>query len=488
MAGESRIEILRARAFAVLSYLPHMIYFALSLVLAAAIIGEIGVAYSFNTNEGWSAYWAAAAVGGGELYPGPESLKLDNYPPLWFYATGALGRLTGDNIEAGRILSGAALLLNAAGIALIVHNITARRGAAWLAGAAFLGIFGLLYGNYAGVNDGQVAANAVMTGAMLIFVRRIALLDAGIAWLVPLMLLGGLIKPNVLAVPASVALFLLLFRPAAFAVFALVSVCGVVIASAACSALCGPGFLPSVLMPRPYDLATGWAQTKDQLWQYNLLLLVVPFLASQRGPKPTFVLIYAIVSLIQGWALSGGADVDANVFFDFTGAIAIGLGLLAAHVATVIRDDPNGYRSAGAIVAWLSIAMIPAAAALNAGIEQAAIVFGAVTRNPQADDIAYLRATPGRVICDDLALCYWAGKDFEIDPNNLKTLIWIEPDLEKTLLARIESCAYALIQLDTGWEDDEGIPQSITSAIKEHYGETRKTATSVYRAPARCRS
>src|SRR5689334_17460647 len=61
-------------------------------------------------NEGWNAYWADAAWRGRALYPAVDSPISDNYPPLSFYIVGALGRLIGDNVFAGRLLALLSLL------------------------------------------------------------------------------------------------------------------------------------------------------------------------------------------------------------------------------------------------------------------------------------------------------------------------------------------------------------------------------------------
>ena len=67
-------------------------------------------------NEGWNAYFGARAVDVrlGPLYPGPNSLVFNNYPPLSFYVVGALGRyVIGDLIVAGRIVALVSLLASA---------------------------------------------------------------------------------------------------------------------------------------------------------------------------------------------------------------------------------------------------------------------------------------------------------------------------------------------------------------------------------------
>src|SRR3984885_5776090 len=56
-------------------------------------------------NEGWNAYHADAAFGGGTLYPSPDTLIVNNYPPLSFYALGWLGKIFGDPLYVGRGLS-----------------------------------------------------------------------------------------------------------------------------------------------------------------------------------------------------------------------------------------------------------------------------------------------------------------------------------------------------------------------------------------------
>src|ERR1700761_6927210 len=60
--------------------------------------------------EAWNAYYQAAAATGAKLYPSADQLIVNNYPPLSFYVIGALGKLTGSSLLAGRALSIVALL------------------------------------------------------------------------------------------------------------------------------------------------------------------------------------------------------------------------------------------------------------------------------------------------------------------------------------------------------------------------------------------
>jgi hypothetical protein len=64
-----------------------------------------------NWNEGWNAYWADAAMGRMPLYPSPNQLITNNYPPLSFYIVGAFALLIGDPILGGRLLSLLAVIM-----------------------------------------------------------------------------------------------------------------------------------------------------------------------------------------------------------------------------------------------------------------------------------------------------------------------------------------------------------------------------------------
>jgi hypothetical protein len=463
--------------------LPPLVYGLLSTIVIAAALGKMAVHFSFDTNEGWNAYWAQAAWTGSTLYPAPDSLTLNNYLPLWSYTTGMFGRLLADNIQAGRILAGAAMLVNAVAVSAIVREITGRgRGrGCWFAGAAFLVIFGLFYDRYVAINDPQIAANGCMTLALWLFIRR---LDDGPARAalvaIPLMLLAGLLKHSALAVPLSIAIFLLARHRNALLIFAAFSTAGLAVVCAALYWLHGPSLFASVLLSRPYSLSNAWGQALGQIWLYNLLLVAIPYLAWRPSPKARLILIYAIVSFVQGLVFSGGADVDANVFFDFAAAVSIGLGLMQTSVVDTI-ERPEGTSRPGLLLsAWLAICLIPPSLVLPSGLSELGQTYEAVVRTQQAD-LTLIKSASGRVACENLAFCYWSGKAFEVDLNNLRTLIVARPDVERIFIGRIEQCTYALIQLDDDWEDDGGpLTDAIRDALKLHYKQSETTEDGVY--------
>ena len=80
-----------------------------------------------QNNEGWNAYFADAAIGKVPLYPSPGQFITNNYPPLSFYIVGLVGRLVGDPVLAGRLLSLVAVIAIATAIVL-TGRLARRRG------------------------------------------------------------------------------------------------------------------------------------------------------------------------------------------------------------------------------------------------------------------------------------------------------------------------------------------------------------------------
>jgi hypothetical protein len=470
-------------------YAPQAVFVAMAAAVLVAIVCRIAVKYSFNVQEGWNAYWAAAAWSGGDLYPPPSTLRLNNYLPLWFYVTAALGSLLGDNIIAGRILSGAAMVGIATAVFLIVRAMTGLRRDGVTAGAAFLAMCGLFYGQYVAADDPQWAGNLLTTFAMLAVARSAAdRVAIPIHLVVPLLLIASLFKQSVFAAPASVAIYLLTFRTAELPRFVLWSIAGLAVVCAGLFLIFGSGIFASILYPRRYDVDVAWDQAIDHLKLYGPLLAVtgfLGFLATQRNSAPALIFIYSILALIQGFVLSGGFDVDVNVFFDFAIACSIGLGLLQNAVARFIGKEPRLLPAAIALLVWLGITLTPAVSSSEQPLTDAREILGNLAGSPQQPDVDYIKSTPGVAVCENLALCYWAGKDFSVDLDTLKLLVTRKPQLEADFIANLERCLYPLIQLEDDWDDDDEGPftEGILTALKTHYTEVAGGAEVNYLIP-----
>ena len=91
-----------------------------------------------ENNEGWNAYFADAAMGRMPLYPSADQLITNNYPPLSFYIVGLVGRVVGDPVLAGRLVSLVAVVAIATAIALSVRRLGGSGVAGKISAAFFV--------------------------------------------------------------------------------------------------------------------------------------------------------------------------------------------------------------------------------------------------------------------------------------------------------------------------------------------------------------
>jgi hypothetical protein len=91
----------------------------------------------------------------------------------------------------------------------------------------------------------------------------------------------------------------------------------------------------------------------------------------------------------------------------------------------------------------------------------------AVTRT----DLAFLAAIEGRVMCETLALCYWAGKGLEVDSFNARQGFLARGHDEQVLLDLLANGELAAVQLTSAepTRDDERISAAFMDSLLRHY-------------------
>jgi hypothetical protein len=367
-----------------------------------------------NYNEGWNAYWQGAAAAGESIYPEPPGLTWNNYPPLGFYLTGWPGSVVGDQIAAGRVASVIGLLVVAAFAAVTATRLSASRVGGLISGGLVVLVFAGFYRNYVGMNDPQLVAHAIMTGAVWVAVRfppsrRV------VVGVVALAAIALLVKHNLLAFPLAYGVWMLLdvrrYRPTlAFAAVlaVLISVCLPVV-------LYGTAYVSQLLAGRQYSIDHG-AQVllRSVLPLTPLLALVVWWgvgnWAARRDVR--LVLGYVLSSLLVAVVFAGGEGINYNVGFDVAIAVTLAAGPAVVQMARTLRGRratlPAMALSLGASV-YLAMAVLPEVRAL---IDEPAL---SASERETTSDIAYLANRPGRAACVNLALCERGGKAFEID-------------------------------------------------------------------------
>jgi hypothetical protein len=448
-------------------------------------------------NEGWNAFWADAAARSGDLYAPADSLITNNYPPLSFHLIGLFGRIVGDNVIAGRLVSltsfvcvvlAAFLWLRAAGVA--------RQFA--LTGAVLLFATFSLYGNdYVAMNDPQMLGHALMLAAMVLLwrfeLRRWATV-AGAA----LMLLGGFTKHLLIPLPLAVTFWMACYRREAAALWFTCLAAGVP---------CGlwltwrayPSFIDDLLSSRVYVVHQAVSATRHAVARLLPLLALgaVPIVRALRdkasgvlAPRMAFVLMYLSVSLVTGAIAGGGEGVTRNAFFD----LVIASSLFAALGLEWMWNQSRQPRLVGLSAAPAAIVLLAAGTSVYAvtlvpetlhAVEQ----MDALEEDTRAAIQMLERLGKGRAACETLALCYWARSQFTVDfftyGQKLRTgALPVEP-----CKAALQRGDFPVLQLEPArhprgrrlWPCSPAIEQYYTEAFHSRIGTLLVPKSSVQR-------
>jgi hypothetical protein len=171
---------------------------------------------------------------------------------------------------------------------------------------------------------------------------------------------------------------------------------------------------------------------------------------------------YLAVSLIIGIVQLSGAGVGPNAMFEALIALSLCLGHLV------------GQSSARPFRLWTIVAC--------AGSLLLAIVFEGNRRiylvvpwieDQKAKQVATFEALkvlaqPGRAVCDSLVYCYWAGKDFELDPFNYDQGVRAGIKDAAAMHQLLEAGAYAVVQVRLD-RNPSSIPQNAREILFQNY-------------------
>ncbi len=193
-------------------WLACLVLGVIALPILADRLALLPLRISLNPNEGWNALHTQAWLAGRPLYLNPAGPVLNNYPPLSFAVVALLGRLTGDLIVAGRILALVSLLAVATFSGVIACMVSGARAAGWFTGMLFCTTFLVGYTDYVAMNDPQLLALALSTLGLWALLRNWDSPAALIGAMV-LMLLAGLAKHNMIALPIATLIAVWLESP-----------------------------------------------------------------------------------------------------------------------------------------------------------------------------------------------------------------------------------------------------------------------------------
>jgi hypothetical protein len=386
-----------------------------------------------DLKEPWNAYHADAAFSWA-LYPDPAGLVANNYPPLWFYLTGAVGWLTGDVVGVGRLLSLAALMALAILAARLVLLLGGCRLGAALASIWLIATMVRYADWYVAMNDPNLTALAIMGGALLWLLGRDPQRGSDAPVLV--MVLGGFFKHSLIAIPLTAFVVLARRDRAAACRAAVVGIIASACLIALFTAIYGRFFLDQLFF---YSREISLGRSVRSLDRIGGL---VPALAvwaiwswDERHREPTIIGACLIGFSLFSYLLqkSGGA-VDINAQFELIFAVAIGLGLVFDRVGAA---SPRKGAARNAIVAVLALSIVAAP-----GLEPYFLWFSSDYRGQFQKNVAIMLseveridAIPGPVHCTILTVCRDAGKPFLLDE------VSVEQKLAAGALTRTELTA-----------------------------------------------
>jgi hypothetical protein len=438
-----------------------------------ALFAHIPLSY----NEGWNAFHSLRLRSGGPLYPPVSPAVFINYPPLSFYVVASLANLVGDDIVAGRIVALAALVVTTINVGLATRRLGAPVEIAIASALAFFCFVAIFFTDYVAVNDPQWLAHAFQSTGLVILLsgrrgwREMILIAA-------LMVAGGLVKHNVLALPIAITLWLALEDRQALRRWLIAAVAISTASVLLCLGLYGPDFVAQIVSSRTFTLdvlvrvATDWG---PQLAPFVLAAAIGVWL-SRREPAGHFAAIYLVVALLVGTFLMTGSGVIYNTLFDLSIAMMLGSGLLAHRIAARAANE----RAKSMAIALGVILLAARFIMLNAN---ALVVYeplaADLARQPLWDRaIERIRTEPRPVACESLALCYWAGRQSEIEFFNFGQKAVLEPDYGAAFARRIESQEIGLIQGDiTGGA--KRLPPEVEALIAANYREIEHVPVSL---------
>jgi hypothetical protein len=403
---------------------------ATSLLLRDAL--AIGAHVPLDPSEGWNAYLARAAVNGGPLYP-QDGLMINNYPPLSFYIVGALSRITGDPIVAGRLVSLISFFALCGSIVAILREMGSDVLSTLFA-SLFLAVALLVASDYVAMNDPQLLGHALqLTGLSLLLPSRRDAIAAAL-----LMVAGLFVKHNLLALPLAASLWLLLQDRREGTRFILSVLIFCLTGLAAARLFLGVDLIAALSAPRHLAIANAVAGLGRFLhWSGAALLVAAGLALGSHNAGLKLIALYAGFALALGGIFAFGDGSDANTFFDAAIALSLGAGLALVHLPK---------RWTGPLALFVAAPLVLYLAQTH---RQANFAYSEAFAREAPLDIGFIEIHRGPALCQDLTLCFWAAKDQPVDIFNLSQAYLTGARSDADLTRRLETQYFSSIVVNS---------------------------------------
>lgn len=451
-AGQSSIGIC---LFAALAYL--LLVFALLLPTVNFI--SAGFTFDVNYNEGWNVYNTDRLIRREIIYD-DNYLRVNNYPIGSFVMVAGVNVLFNNLLLSGRLVA----LISFAAIGFFAAIATRRFGggrtdAVFGAGCA-MGFCYLVAPAWIIADDPQTLGEAVMLGALVSYIvrppDRLNLLRTAF-----LVVLGGFIKHNLVAIPVAITLDLAIRSPRRLPYW-LACWAGFTAGFLGLTQIVAGGdFVDHLLSPRSFS----WYGARYHLMKYLRLfkfpLAAVALSASLVLTGERMILAaWGVISIISATILSGFEGASYNMFQD----AAVFLGVAAGIMLSELRKSELRGRLARVLASALPflvaqpiLARVPDIAVQ---VYHSSALFDSDRKRQDMflADAKYVADKQGPAICESLLLCYVAGQPFILDPFNSRQYMLSGKLDQGELIRRIAASEFAVIQLRADICDDPTTP------------------------------
>lgn len=310
-------------------------------------------------------------------------------------------------------------------VGLLVLAVEIALAVRLLAGSLLAGAIGALWfvalmahnaTFYVGANDPQIFGQAIMGASFVWFLARHKGDGAQVGPLL-LMVLAGFWKHNIIAMPATAVLWLLLHRQwRPVLVSAIVACAGLSI----CGMSFGAAFYTNLLMSRDYSVGHLISQLGTLQWVALAAIVWALWAWFTRGSYASrFTTLHIGISLASALSQWLGDGVFGNAAFDLTIALAIGIGCTYAQISV----SPIAARLGANPTRALLVVLLMLRLVASGRQESVAVMFNPQFRSDYIATAETMRAAalrvsriPGPVYCVESNLvCRDAGKAFVVD-------------------------------------------------------------------------
>ena len=415
----------------------------------------MGFTFEVNYNEGWNTYNADRLIHGAIIYD-DNYWRINNYPIGSFLIIAGANVLTHNLLLSGRLVALVSFVMIAAFAAMAVRRFGGGRTDAVFGAGCAAGFCYLMAPAWIIADDPQTLGEAVMLGALVSYIARapdrLNLLRTAF-----LVVLGGFVKHNLVAIPIAITLDLAFRSPRRLPLW--LAWCAGFAAGflGLTQIVAGGDFVDHLMSPRLF----GWYGARYHLMKY-LRLFKFPlaaivlsgslFLAADR----MILAGWGIISIASATIISGFEGTSYNMFQD----AAVFLGVAAGTMMSELRKLE--LRSRLAKVLSFALPFVAAQPILARAPDVAAQVYHGravldADRKRQETflaDAKYITDRKGPAICESLLLCYTAGQPFILDPFNSRQYILSGRLDQSELIRRIAAREFAVIQLHADICDD----------------------------------